>query len=164
VEALRGTPSSIAIYTFGTSAPANNTNDANLVPPVSVATPAGVAELVNKINGLTVPSNSGTNWDAGLWQVARHDPVHHYQSTIILTDGDPTYYGPVNDLGGRGNLTRFAEVENGVFSANALKDQGTSVLGVGIEAQATACRIPTTSGPSPDRSRTGTTSTRTSTG
>jgi hypothetical protein len=132
VEALRGTPSSIAIYTFGTSAPANNTNDANVVPPVSVATPAGVAELVNKINGLTVPSNSGTNWDAGLWQVARHNPVHHYQSTIILTDGDPTYYGPVNDLGGRGNLTRFAEVENGVFSANALKDQGTSVLGVGI--------------------------------
>jgi von Willebrand factor type A domain len=140
VESLRGTPSSIAIYTFGTSAPANNTNDANLVPPVPVATHAGVAELVSKIDGLTVPRNSGTNWDAGLWQIVRHNPIHHYQSTIILTDGDPTYYGPANDLGGRGNMTRFAEVENGVFSANALKDQGTSVLGVGIGSSSQGLR------------------------
>jgi hypothetical protein len=131
VEALQGTPSSIAIYTFGTTAPAPGANNANLAP-VSVADPAGVTTLVRKINGLSVPASSGTNWDAGFWRIARDIPVYHYQSAIIITDGDPTYYGPSGSLGGRGNLTRFAETENGIFSANALKNEGTSVLSVGI--------------------------------
>ena len=131
VESLKGTPSSVAIYTFGTTAPAPGANNANLAP-VSVVTQAGVTTLVNKINRLTVPSGSATNWDAGFWQIVRDNPARHYQSAIILTDGDPTRYGPTGNLGGTGNLTRFAEVENGIFSANALKNQGTSVLSVGI--------------------------------
>jgi hypothetical protein len=130
VESLAGTPSSIAIYTFGTTAPVPGANNATLAP-VSVATPAGVDTLVNKINRLTVPTSSGTNWDAGLWQVVRDNPVRHFQSAIIITDGDPTFYGPTGN-GGRGDTTRFTEVENGVFSANALKVQGTSVISVGI--------------------------------
>ena len=73
VEALRGTPSSIAIYTFGTTAPAPGANNANLAP-VSVADQAGVTTLVRKINGLTVPPSSGTNWDAGFWQIVRDMP------------------------------------------------------------------------------------------
>ena len=81
-----------------------------------MATPAGVARLVSKINGLTVPASSGTNWDAGLWQIARDNSRYHFQSTFIITDGDPTFYGPTGN-GGRGNTTRFTEVENG-FSAN----------------------------------------------
>jgi uncharacterized membrane protein len=131
VGALKGTPSSIAIYTFGTTGPASGVHDANLAP-VSVATQAGVTTLVNKINGLTVPSGAGTNWDAGFWQIVRDNPTYHYQSTVILTDGDPTYYGPSGNLGGSGTRTRFAEIENGIFSANALKAAGTTVLSVGI--------------------------------
>jgi hypothetical protein len=130
VESLAGTPSTIAIFTYGTNAPARGANNATL-PPVSVAAPAGVARLVSKINGLTVPASSGTNWDAGLWQIAADNSRYHFQSTFIITDGDPTFYGPTGN-GGRGNTTRFAEVENGVFSANALKAQGTSVISVGI--------------------------------
>jgi hypothetical protein len=130
VESLAGTPSTIAIFTYGTNAPARGANNATL-PPVSVATPAGVARLVSKINGLTVPASSGTNWDAGLWQIAADNSRYHFQSTFIITDGDPTFYGPTGN-GGRGNTTRFAEVENGIFSANALKAQGTSVISVGI--------------------------------
>jgi hypothetical protein len=137
VHALRGTPSSVGIYTFGTTAPAANTsgtNNANLVPPVSVATPAGVSTLTNKINGLNVPSGSYTNWDGGIWQIAQDDALYHYQAAVVLTDGDPTRYGPNNNLGGVVNpvTTRFAETENGIFSANALKAQHTTVLGVGI--------------------------------
>jgi uncharacterized repeat protein (TIGR01451 family) len=139
VESLEGTPSSIAIYTFGTTGPAPGANNATL-PPVSVANASGVRTLVAKINGLTVPASSGTNWDAGLWQIVRDMPAYHYQSTIIVTDGDPTYYGPPGNLGGRGNLTRFAETENGVFSANALKDEGSSVLSVGIGTLHTGLR------------------------
>ena len=130
MESLKGTPSSIAIYTFGTTAPAPGANNATLAP-VSVANQAGVNTLVSKINRLTVPTSSGTNWDAGFWQIVRDIPIHHYQSAIIVTDGDPTYYGPSGN-GGRGNLTRFTETENGIFSANALKNEGTSVLSVGI--------------------------------
>jgi hypothetical protein len=131
VESLKGSPPTIAIYTFGTTAPAPGVNNANLAP-VSVATKTGVTTLVNKIDGLTVPSRSGTNWDAGFWQIMRDNRAHRYDAAIALTDGDPTYYGPSGSLGGRGNLTRFAETENAVFSANALKAGGTSVLGVGI--------------------------------
>ena len=162
VESLKGTPSSIAIYTFATTAPAPGANNATLAP-VSVADQAGVNTLVRKINGLTVPPSSGTNWDAGFWQIVRDMPTYHYQSAIIITDGDPTYYGPSGSLGGRGNLTRFAETENGIFSANALKNEGASVLSVGIGTSAMDCGTPTTSGPSPDPSRTPITSTRTST-
>jgi hypothetical protein len=139
VEALKGTPSSVAIYTFGSTAPAPGANNANLAP-VSVVSQAGVATLVNKINGLTVPSGSATNWDAGFWQIVRGNPTYHYQSAVILTDGDPTQYGPQGNLGGTGSLTRFAEVENGIFSANALKKEGTSVLGVGIGTSGHALR------------------------
>jgi hypothetical protein len=149
VESLAGTPSSIAIYTFGTAAPAPGVNNATLAP-VSVATRAGVDRLVSKINGLTVPASSGTNWDAGLWQIVRDNPVRHFQSTFIITDGDPTYYGPTGN-GGRGNTTRFAEVENGIFSANAVKEQGTSVISVGIgtatEGLASTDNIRAVSGP-----------------
>jgi hypothetical protein len=150
VESLAGTPSSIAIYTFGTVAPVPGAADATLAP-VSVATKAGVDRLVDKINGLTVPASSGTNWDAGLWQIVRDNPVRHFQSTFIISDGDPTFYGPTGN-GGRGNATRFTEVENGVFSANAVKEQGTSVIGVGIgtahEGLASTDNIRAISGPS----------------
>jgi uncharacterized repeat protein (TIGR01451 family) len=152
VESLAGTPSSIAIYTYGTTAPAPGAANATLAP-VSVAAKAGVAALVSKINGLKVPPSSGTNWDAGLWQVAGDNPRYHFQSTVIITDGDPTFYGPTGN-GGRGNTTRFEEVENGVFSANALKAQGTSVISVGIgtahEGLASTDNIRAVSGPSAD--------------
>jgi uncharacterized repeat protein (TIGR01451 family) len=48
----------------------------------------------------------------------------------MLTDGDPTYYG--TGPSGPGNRTRFAEVENGIFSANALKLKATTIIAVGI--------------------------------
>jgi hypothetical protein len=152
VESLAGTPSSIAIYTYGTTAPARGATNGTLAP-VSVDGKAGVATLVSKINGLKVPPSSGTNWDAGLWQIVRDNPRYHFQSTVIITDGDPTFYGPAGD-GGRGNTTRFEEVENGVFSANALKAQGTKVISVGIgtahEGLASADNLRAVSGPSAD--------------
>lgn len=137
VSALEGTPSSIAIYTFGTTAPAPNTtgaNNANLTPPVPVANGTGVDILNSKIDGLAVPANSYTNWDAGIFQIAQDNPLYGYQVAVVLTDGDPTRYGPSANLGGvvAPVTSRFAETENAVFSANALKNGGTTVLGVGI--------------------------------
>jgi von Willebrand factor type A domain len=131
VDALKGTPSTIAIYTFGSTAPSPGTGNGTL-PPVPVETQAGVHELDAKINGLTVPAGNGTNWDAGLWQIVRTDSAFQYQSTIVLTDGNPTYYGPPDNLGGRGGSVRFAETENAIFAANALKRLDSAVIGVGI--------------------------------
>jgi hypothetical protein len=106
------------------------------VPPVSVAAGGGAATLDAKINGLSAPANSYTNLDAGIWQVVRDNSVYNYQAVIVLTDGNPTRYGPPAKPGGVTFpvTTRFAEVENGIFSANTLKDEGTPVLAMGIGA------------------------------
>jgi hypothetical protein len=62
--------------------------------------------------------------------------VYNYQAVIVLTEGNPTRYGPLANPGGVTFpvTTRFAEVENGIFSANSPKDEGTPVLAMGIGA------------------------------
>jgi hypothetical protein len=129
VRALTGTPSSVAVYTFASHAPASKPANSNL-PLTSVATASSAAAVLSKISGLTVESGSeaGTNWDQGIWQVAASSD--RYDVTLVLTDGDPTFYGP--RASGPGSATRFIEVENGMFSANALKHKGSTVLSVGI--------------------------------
>jgi hypothetical protein len=128
VDALTGTPSSVGVYTFASFAPANSTNNSNL-GLTSVSTSESAATVNAKINGLTVQTtNAGTNWDQGIWQIAA-DPTD-YDVAIVLTDGNPTFYGPT--ASGPGSYTRFIEAENGIFSANALKAKRTTVLAVGI--------------------------------
>ena len=46
---------------------------------------------------------------------------------VVITDGNPTNYGDPPQ-GPGGTFNRFREVENGIFSANAVKAQGTRVL------------------------------------
>ena len=93
VTALTGTPSSVAVYTFATHAPASRPGNSNL-PLTSVATTASANTVTSKINGLTVESGNeaGTNWDQGLWQIASGSA--RYDVTLVLTDGNPTFYGP----------------------------------------------------------------------
>ena len=125
ITALRGTPSAVALYTFASNARANFTNNANY-PLTPVTTAPDAAPLITRIRGFT--ATGGTNWDRGIWQAAAS--VQHYDIAVMLTDGDPTYYG--TGPSGPGNRTRFAEVENGIFSANALKLKATRILGVGV--------------------------------
>jgi ethanolamine utilization microcompartment shell protein EutS len=136
VDALHGTPSAVAVFTFGTVSPAPNTsgtNNVNVPVPVTTDT-AGVAALTTKIRGLGVPSSSYTNWDNGLWQIHLNNAAQHYDDVIVLTDGDPTRFGSSSSLGGLTSPveTRFAEVENGIFSANTLKAEGVPVFAVGF--------------------------------
>jgi hypothetical protein len=129
VRALTGTPSSVAIYTFATHAPASKPGNSNL-PLTSVATDASASTVLNKISGLTVESGkeAGTNWDQGIGQVAASSDK--YDVALVLTDGNPTFYGP--QASGPGSSTRFIEVENGIFSANAVKAKHTTVISVGV--------------------------------
>ena len=127
VQALEGTPSSVALFTFASAAPANTSNNNNY-PLTPVTTAAQAAPLVTRINGFT--ATGGTNWDRGIWQIAAS--AQHYDVAVVLTDGNPTYFG--TGPSGPGSRTRFTEVENGIFSANALKAKGTRVIAVGIGA------------------------------
>ena len=50
-----------------------------------------------------------------------------FDIAVVITDGNPTVYGNAE---GPGNYTRFREVENGIFSANAVKAEDTRMLAV----------------------------------
>ncbi|WP_431931646.1 VWA domain-containing protein [Micromonospora sp. RP3T] len=122
VDALTGTPSQVALYTFATDASA-------VLNPIPVSDQSGANTVKAAINGLT--AGGTTNWDQGLWQIAA--APYDYDAVIVLTDGNPTVYGPP-PAQGTGSFTRSVEVENGIFSANAVKAKGTRVVAVGVGA------------------------------
>ncbi|WP_146197059.1 DUF11 domain-containing protein [Serinibacter arcticus] len=120
-SALAGTSSTVSGYSFGTTA---MTGSSYRLPATSVS--GGAGAVTSWANNL--PSQAGaTNWDAGLYQAAAggHDVV------ILLTDGNPTRYGTGQNQGGD-YLNRFREVEEAVFSANAVKAGGARVLALGV--------------------------------
>ena len=128
VSSLVGTPSSVALYTFGTNSPVNGSNNSNTATtPVSTATLA--QPLLDKIDGYTILSGQNaqyTNWDQAFNKVAADNAG--YDVAVIITDGNPTVYGTQTS----GNYTAFREVENGIFSANRLKALNTRVVAVGV--------------------------------
>ncbi|MGW9168963.1 hypothetical protein [Agromyces sp. NPDC055658] len=123
VDALTGTPSQIGIYTFNNVAPASAGSNLSMTP---VSTAAGAETVKEHIDDFGTPTEA-TNWDRGISQVAASGI--DYDLAVILTDGNPTVYS--NDEG-PGNRTRFREVENGVFSANAVKALGIRMVAVGV--------------------------------
>lgn len=132
VDALRGTPSSVALLTFGTDSPANGFSPNTGLQ--SVATTADAAALKNRYaSWRTQPSwpTNYTNWDRGLAAAAAMNGAtgsdSHLDLVLFITDGNPTVYGP-NPLNTFGQLrdpssgyTRFREIGNGLASANLLK-------------------------------------------
>ena len=83
-----------------------------------MSTQTGADTVNGWIDGLT--ASGGTNWDRGIYQVAQSG--NRFDIAIVITDGNPTFYG---NQEGPGNYTRFREVENGIFSANAVKAEAT---------------------------------------
>jgi hypothetical protein len=124
VDALAGTPSSIAIASFATAAPAaGNTN----LAPTAVADATGAAAVKAAIAVLSRPNGDDryTNWDAAFRSVVGQSDI-----VVLFTDGNPTTYGvppqypPV--------LTDLDQLDAGVLSANAVKAAGARVLAVGV--------------------------------
>lgn len=124
-DALTGTPSRMALFSFDQASPSTSVaqNHPALMP---VSTQSGGAAFKKLYAGWTL--GKGTNWDQGLWAVAKAAP--HYQATVVITDGNPTRFA--DNAQGDGSNTHFADVENGVFSANALKAEGTRVVALGV--------------------------------
>ena len=143
VDTLEGTPSTVSLYNFGTSSPATSvTGQPNRTQQLSVAARSGAETVRNwysrypyhpfpwgqRSANFSIPLGSeGTNWDRGLNAPAVSGKS--YDAAVVITDGSPTFYGSVQ---GNGSQTRFVELENAIFSANALKASGTRVIAVGL--------------------------------
>lgn len=125
VDSLVGTPSRMALFSFGASSPAGGAgaNAPGLVPVTSQA-------QANAFKGTYAGWNAGggTNWDRGLWAAAQ-GPT--YDLVIVLTDGNPTVWGANQ---GNSSTNMFRDIETGVFSANAIKAEKTRVIGFGVGA------------------------------
>ncbi|ACZ29189.1 von Willebrand factor type A [Xylanimonas cellulosilytica DSM 15894] len=129
VDLLDGSQVSMEIFAFGTTAGSLTGNASH-----NLAGPDSAQYLRNAItNGLGSSSDfSGqyTNWDDALWKVSQRGG---FDLAIVFTDGLPTVFGnPASTASNGSALTRFAENERAVFAANALKDQGTRVISVGV--------------------------------
>ncbi len=124
VDALVGTPSRAAIFSFSNWSPAaNGANFPNLVP---LSTQSSADVFKAQYAGWS--ANGGTNWDRGLASAAEATP--NYDLAILLTDGSPSLRS--DPLQGTSNVTNFSYVEPAIFSANALKNKGTRILAFGV--------------------------------
>ena len=124
-DSLVGTPSQMALFSFSTISPAAGATQ-NYPALTSVSTQAGANTFKSRYASWT--AEGGTNWDRGLAVPAQANPT--YDIAVVITDGDPTFYSQPAE--GPGNFNRLREMENGIFSANALKAEGTRVLAVGV--------------------------------
>ncbi len=130
VDALQGTPSSMAKFTFSDASPASNAGP-NVPALQSVSTRADATAFKSTWSGWTESTAAGaTNWDRALYVPAA--ATSRYDVAVVITDGMPTRYSTADNLQGPGNYTRVREMENGIYSANALKALGTRVLAVGV--------------------------------
>lgn len=120
VDALAGTPSSVALYSFGTQA-------RELQTSLPASSTDNVTALKKAIDDLKIPAAQYTNWDAGLFQMVGKK----YNQVLVITDGNPTAY---TSAGLHSNQvdTRFIEIEQAVASANLLKSEGTRIVAVGV--------------------------------
>ncbi len=124
---LGGTPSSVSLYQFNTTA-------ARFLTTTSIA--GSQTTVNNAINNNISGSGSGyTNWDDAMRKVA-FNGTETYDVVLFLTDGDPT----VNGTSGSNQETTigFRNIEEGIFSANTVKNMTgpsghrTKVVAVGI--------------------------------
>ncbi len=126
-EALEGTGSRLALFTFASTAPRNTSPSGRNYPDL-LPIDGNLSTIRQRINGYQ--AEGGTNWDRGIAQVAENG--QRFDIAIVITDGLATFYGTGNNPAGPGSFTRFVETEQAVFSANALKAEGTRVLAVGV--------------------------------
>ncbi|MDQ7908202.1 hypothetical protein RB614_27120 [Phytohabitans sp. ZYX-F-186] len=138
VDALRGTPSRAALFTFSTDSPAVDAGPNSGLMPVASTVDARAFRA--RYAGWTDATAGGlTNWDRALGAVAaaneNPDPAERFDLAVLLTDGNPTAHGP-QDAGypPPAGHTRFREIGAAVASANRLKSQGTRIVAVGVGA------------------------------
>lgn len=130
-NALVGTPSRGSVFSFSRQSPsiesATGEPSENRPELVSLSTQAGADAFTAQYAGWSL--GSGTNWDRALQEVAAASP--RYDVVVVLTDGNPDRWGTTH---GDGSNTHFTDVEAAVFSANALKAEGSRIVSFGVGA------------------------------
>ncbi len=118
VDALAGTPSSVGVWSFATTA-------ANQIGLTAVSNSAAIKTAIDAIPG----SSGSTNWDDGIYQVANVGA----DVVVVITDGNPTINSQVAPLSGNtGSTVDTADVEGGVWAANSVKNNGAKIVALGI--------------------------------
>lgn len=126
VSVLQGTPSSVGLYSFASHAPAYNNTNLDRTP---VADAAGADTVLAAIDDLNrVGSGNATNWDRGFAQI----PNGTYDMAVFVTDGVPTTHADPATAEGTSGFFNQVDLDRGVASANALKQSGTFVMGLGV--------------------------------
>ncbi len=138
---LGGTPSSVTMFRFDTTAGTMNNGTAFAVATAGAAGNSsgiggsGYLGAQNAIaNGLPSAGNSNgyTNWDNALQLVKA---TGNFDMVLFLTDGDPTTYGSGSTTN---TNVQFRMVEQAAMSANAIKAADgpsgakTKIVGVGV--------------------------------
>lgn len=144
-DALVGTPSRMSLFSFSTSSPAE-TASSNYPALTSVATQSQADAF--KARWSSWGANGGTNWEQALVAASDARASNPYDVAIVITDGQPTFWG--SNASGPGDYTRMVELEKGIFAANALKAQNTRVIafgvGAGVSGSANAANLAAISG------------------
>ncbi|WP_197517239.1 DUF7507 domain-containing protein, partial [Microbacterium karelineae] len=125
-EALSDYPVRLALHNFASFAPATD-SAANAPLLLTELDDVGVQAVADWAMGIERPDSTfgNTNWDQAF--VAVNEAPDAYDALLFVTDGNPTALGnpPVN------NYT-VESLTAAVESANALKGEGTRVVGVGL--------------------------------
>lgn len=135
---LQGTGTEIGLFTFARYSPADDVGGAWESPaPRNVDTSLAALNADVTRYTQTQARESATNWDNGLRRVATANVVYDYDVVLFLTDGAPNVIGANDDVQvpGQPNYGYYVvtkNLEQAVFSANAIKDAGTRVAAVGI--------------------------------
>ena len=127
VDAFRGTPTAMSLFSFSTVSPGlGATNHPDLLP---VSTTAEADAFKAQYTSWT--SSGGTNWDRGFAAAAAGDEANDYDLVVLLTDGNPTVYGSTPGPGASA-FNSLQDTDAGIFSANLLKAAGARVVAVGV--------------------------------
>ncbi|MGJ9412632.1 hypothetical protein ACHAAC_07960 [Aeromicrobium sp. CF4.19] len=127
---LAGYPVQVALHTFASNAPATSAAANQPLPLTSLATSAGSEAVAAKADGIVRPASAqgGTNWDRAFAAVTASPEA--YDALLFVTDGNPTQYG--SPAAGPGSSTNVDTITRAVQSANALKEEGTRIIGIGV--------------------------------
>ncbi|WP_158685387.1 DUF7507 domain-containing protein [Microbacterium halophytorum] len=128
-QTLSDYPVRVAMHNFASNAPATNSGS-NAPLAMTALDEPGVAAVTEWVQGIQRPAQSlgGTNWDRAF--AAVESSSEEYDALLFVTDGNPTQYG--SPAQGPGSSTNTATITAAVNAANALKAEGTRVVGVGL--------------------------------
>ncbi|MEY2441608.1 MAG: hypothetical protein QOJ46_1034 [bacterium] len=161
IDTLAGSPTQLAITSFNRGVNAGAQGGVAAQPPLSLAVPANVTTLKNKVTQIYQFPQSGTDWDSALQDAANRaeftptsiSPTAKADMVVFITDGNPTTsQAPGSDGGTNVDLT---DLTYGMASANLVKSQvahgtvGTKLLAIGV-GDVTEENLRVITGPNPE--------------